>query len=79
MTLMSNRFFLSRSKMISFLAELEATGDNTARSLYLPPGLSLPETEALLERRLARSLFLRSWLSLLPVQKPGRAFFGAPR
>ena len=36
--------------MISFLAELEATDDNTARSLYLPPGLSQPEIEALLEK-----------------------------
>lgn len=50
MTLVSRRFFLSRLKMIDFLTELEATTDSTARSLYLPPRLPLPEIEHLLEK-----------------------------
>ena len=40
-------FFLNRIKMIGFLNELETTAD-TARSLYIPLGLSLPEIGNLL-------------------------------
>ena len=36
--------------MLDFLADIEATEDDTARSLYLPPGLSLLETEHLIEQ-----------------------------
>ena len=46
--LVSRQFFLSRVKMLSFLNELEAS-DSTARSLYLPPGLSQSEAENLLK------------------------------
>ena len=42
--LASKRFFLSRAKMLGFLDELEAA-DNTAKSLYLPSGLSHSEVE----------------------------------
>ena len=45
--LLLRHFFLSRVKMIGFLDELEAA-DNTARSLYLPSGLSRSEIENLL-------------------------------
>ena len=75
MTLMSNRFFLSRLKMISFLAELEATGDNTARSLYLPPGLSLPETEALLEKAISPQFVPAELAELAAGSKTGASLF----
>lgn len=45
--LVSRQFFLSRAKMLDFLAELEAA-DSTARSLYIPSGLSSSEIDGLL-------------------------------
>jgi hypothetical protein len=45
--LVHRQFFLNRIKMIGFLDKLETTAD-TARSLYIPPGLSLPEIGNLL-------------------------------
>jgi hypothetical protein len=45
----SRQFFLSRTKMLGFLDELEATAD-IAGSLYLPSGLPSPEVENLVAR-----------------------------
>ena len=45
--LVSRRFQLRRLKMLGLLDELEAAGGK-AKSLYVPPGLSLPEVESLL-------------------------------
>jgi hypothetical protein len=47
--LVSERFYLSKVKMLSFLDELEVA-DSTARSLCLPSGLSHPEVEDLLKK-----------------------------
>jgi len=46
--LVSREFYLGRSGMLVFLNELEATVDSGAASLYMLPGLSLPEIEGLL-------------------------------
>jgi len=48
MALVSKKFFLRRTKMQEFLAELEKTPEPAARTVYLPPGLSVPEIENLL-------------------------------
>lgn len=45
MALVSRKFFLRRSRMLEFLAELEKSGNTAAKSLYLPPELSRPEIE----------------------------------
>jgi peptide subunit release factor 1 (eRF1) len=45
----SRQFFLSRTKMLGFLNELEATAD-IAGSLYLPSGLPSPEVGNLVAR-----------------------------
>ena len=47
--LASKRFFLKRVNMIAFLDELEAD-TNTAKSLYIPPGLSLSEVDNLVKK-----------------------------
>ncbi len=46
--LISRKFFLSRSKMLGFLDELEA---DTTNALYVPIGQSLPEVEKVLEQQ----------------------------
>ena len=48
MALISKKFFLRRTKMLEFLAELEKTPGPAARTVYLPSGLSVPEIENLL-------------------------------
>ena len=48
--LISSRFFLTRTNMIDFLADLETADDDTAVSLYLPPGISAPEVWDSLEK-----------------------------
>ncbi len=48
MALTSRKFFLRRTKMLEFLAELEKTDDPSAKTAYLPPGLSVLEIEKLL-------------------------------
>ena len=45
--LVSRHFQLRRLKMLGLLDELEAAGGK-AKSIYVPPGLSLPEVESLL-------------------------------
>jgi len=50
---MSSRYFLSRARMIKFLDALQSNND-TIKSLYFTPGLSLPEVENLLKTTLAR-------------------------
>ncbi len=49
--LVPRRFFLNRVKMIGFLDELETT-TGTARSVYIPPGLLLPQVKNLLANAL---------------------------
>jgi len=48
MALISKKFFLRRTKMLEFLAELEKTPDPAARTVYLPPGLPASEIGKLL-------------------------------
>ena len=54
--MISSKFFLNRSKMPEFLNELEKTDDYGAVSLYVPPGLSEPEIEDLLQKAGLQSL-----------------------
>ena len=75
MLLASERFFLGRLKMIGFLAELEATDDNTARSLYLPSGLSQPEIEALLEKVISPQLVPAEMAELVAGSRTGASLF----
>ncbi|MFC1952342.1 Vms1/Ankzf1 family peptidyl-tRNA hydrolase [Chloroflexota bacterium] len=56
MTLKSTEFFLRRSKMIGFLDDIEQTPDPSAISLYIPPGFSVPEIKALLQKYVKQSV-----------------------
>lgn len=47
--MLTGQYYLSRTRTIALLDELEATMEAGARSLYLPPGLSFPETESALK------------------------------
>ena len=75
MLTVSRRFFLSRLKMIDFLTKLEATNDATARSLYLPPGLSLPETEHLLEQAVSPQAIPANLAKMASASKTGASLF----
>jgi hypothetical protein len=44
----SKQFYLNRSGMITFLKELEESPDASAVSIYIKPGMALPEIESLL-------------------------------
>ncbi len=50
MNLVSRKFFLRRDKIPEFLNELEDTTAPIAMSLYMPPGLSVPEIEDLIKK-----------------------------
>jgi hypothetical protein len=55
-TLISNEFFLRRSNTLKFLDELEKTVDSSAKSIYTPPGLSVPEIKEMLGQAGVHSL-----------------------
>jgi peptide subunit release factor 1 (eRF1) len=75
--LVSRRFFLSRLKMLAFLAELEATG-GPAESLYIPPGLPLPDIENRLEKALDPQAIAPELAELAAASKTGAVIFGSP-
>jgi hypothetical protein len=75
--LVSRRFFLSRLRMLTFLAELEATS-GPAESLYIPPGLPLPEVGNLLEKVLDTQAIPPELAELAAASKTGAVILGSP-
>lgn len=77
--LISRRFHLRRSKMLGFLDELEAAG-GSAKSVYLPPGLPLPEVESLVRAVLDREAIPTRLTELASGSETGAVlFWGPPR
>jgi len=75
--LVARRFFLGRTKMIGFLDELEAdTG--AARSLYIPPRLTLPEVESSLKKVLDQQDTPPELPELAAGSKTGAVLFWSP-
>jgi peptide subunit release factor 1 (eRF1) len=75
--LVPKRFFLSRLKMLAFLAELEATG-GPAESLYIPSGLPLQEVGCLLEKVLDSQAIPPELAELAAASETGAVIFGSP-
>lgn len=72
----SKQFFLSRTKMIGFLDELEKS--NTDRSLYVPPGLSLTDIEKLFKNVPDLQAIPHELAELAISSKIGAVFFLSP-
>ena len=75
--ILSNRFFLSRIKMIRFLDTLQSAND-TAGSLYISPGLSLPEIESLLKKGLGLQTVSQDMVTIISNSKTGAVLFFRP-
>jgi len=75
--LASRRFFLSRAKMLGFLDELEAA-DSTARSLYIPSGLSYREVEDSLKEVLETPDIAANMTELAVSSATGAVIFWGP-
>jgi len=75
--LVSRRFFLSRAKMLGFLDELETT-DSTAKSLYIPSGLSYLEAEDLLKEALEAPDIAANMTELAVSSATGAVIFWGP-
>ncbi len=78
MTLVSRQFFLNRSKMINFLIDMAATGDDTARSLYLPYGLPPPEVAHSLEKAGNLAIDAAEIIKHATESKTGASLFWGP-
>jgi len=77
--LISRRFHLRRTKMLGFLDELEAAGGG-AKSVYLPPGLPLPEVESLVRAVVDREAIPPRLTELASGSETGAVlFWGPPR
>ena len=79
MLAISKRFHLNRLKMLGFLADITMTEDNTARSLYLPPGLPPPETEHLIEQIIGSPTPSEGLAEIAASFKTGGALFWGSR
>ena len=75
--LISSRFFLNRVKMLGFLDELEAA-DSTAKSLYVPFGLSHSEFEDLLKEVLDAQDIPANMAELAVSSTTGAVIFWGP-
>ena len=75
--LASRRFFLSRTKMLGFLDELEAS-DGTARSLYIPSKLSHLEVEGSLKEVLETPDIAANMTELAVSSATGAVIFWGP-
>ena len=75
MALVANTYYLRRTRTLEFLDGLEKTDDSTARTAYLPTGLSSGKTQELLSGVAGETAFPAELAELIARSRTGGALF----
>jgi hypothetical protein len=75
MALISNQYYLRRDRMLEFLDMLESTGDAAANTVYLPPGMLLPDIKKVFKNAPGMAALSEELLEMLAPSRTGGALF----